>query len=408
MSPVEGTPSKDKSKLTREEREAQYKAVRDRIFSDFQESVPSENVSTGENSASMSRSSSSSGKRKGRKQKTPKDDGFEARSAFVQSYAPVHMAPAPLPLHSHYIEQAYPASYAGSPNGYASNMNYGTTPTQAYPGFDHHLSFGGTVNYAPNGNQQYGSSDSWPGMQAQPQNGYFNYAQPPTGFQQSLSPMVNQMSGPYMPQASPGMPQSSGWINAPFQNPYQQVNSSNTNMNGWSGYNPTSSVPNATPYPYGQLPTQPYGGSAPFNPQHPVPGSYSRSLFNPQTRSFVPSNASNRAGGRNGRKKHSPPSSQHQNSHVSRPLGSDLSAMSTLTSEGLDMSNSNASSPRPKEASLQQKYGAPANLPKKPPPSQVPSSYEVENMSNTTPRTGPFIIHGGSGAGAAAGGGSSG
>jgi hypothetical protein len=40
---------------------------------------------------------------------------------------------------------------------------------------------------------------------------------------------------------------------------------------------------------------------------------------------------------------------------------------------------------------LQQKYGAPANLPKKPPPSQVSSSFDVEHIINTAPSHGPSV-----------------
>ena len=54
ISPIEGTPNRDKSKMTREEREAQYKAARERIFGDFQELSVNEGASTGENSADLS------------------------------------------------------------------------------------------------------------------------------------------------------------------------------------------------------------------------------------------------------------------------------------------------------------------------------------------------------------------
>src|ERR1700728_859123 len=48
MSAAEATPSKDKSKLTREEKEAHYKAARERIFGDLP--ITTESNSTGETS----------------------------------------------------------------------------------------------------------------------------------------------------------------------------------------------------------------------------------------------------------------------------------------------------------------------------------------------------------------------
>lgn len=55
--------SKDRSKWTRDEKEAHYKAARERIFRDFQEAHPSEAMNV-ESSAAISRSNSSNGKKK--------------------------------------------------------------------------------------------------------------------------------------------------------------------------------------------------------------------------------------------------------------------------------------------------------------------------------------------------------
>jgi len=181
-SPMDSTPNKDKSKLTREEREAQYKAARERIFGDFQEPAPSESASTGEHSASMSRSSSSSGKRKTRKVKTPKDDSFEARSAFIPSYAPMNMPNMHHHYQPQYSEQTYQGPYPSS-DSYGLSMNYGTTPTQTFPSYDPSMSYNGNSRCAApygnnNSNHNFGPRASWDPSQPPASTNYFNYSQP--------------------------------------------------------------------------------------------------------------------------------------------------------------------------------------------------------------------------------------
>lgn len=130
---------------------------------------------------------------------------------------------------------------------------------------------------------------------------------------------------------------------------------------------------NGMSYPYGQLPPQGYGQAAPTNPQHPVPGSYTnaRSLFNPQTRSFVPSSNSGRNNARGNRKR----GTQTPNSSRSGATSGAMSPAPVQPQSGL--------SPKLKEDSLQQKYGTPANLPKKPPPSQNPPHYAGDHSSSS-------------------------
>lgn len=399
MSPVEGTPHKDKSKLTREEREAQYKAARERIFGDFQESVTSESASTGDNSASMSRSSSSSGKRKSRKHKTPKDDSFEARSAFVPSYAPLHVQHMQPQYQPQYPEQAYQGHYQSPSNGYGSGFNYGTTPTQSYPGFEPPISYNTNMGYVPNNNQQFVPSDSWSSMQPPSSTEYFNYSASSTGYQQNVSPMMGQNNGHFMPPGHSGLQQPQGWMNTQFQPAFQHPPiSSGTNMNSWSGY-PSTALGHTTSYAYGQLSGQTYAGSPAYNAQHPVPGSYSRSLFNPQTRSFIPSNAMGRVSGRNGRKKPSPPSSQNRGNPVVKTTATPepSGATNLPPPHRFDRTPSSSSPPNPQADSLQQKYGAPAHLPKKPPRSQISSTYDVDGINNATSSTGLDSINGGVG-----------
>lgn len=71
-----------KGRLTREERENRYKETRARIFKDFEGKEIKEGTTAAADDPGISRSSSTSGGKKNRKQRKPKDDGFEARSAF--------------------------------------------------------------------------------------------------------------------------------------------------------------------------------------------------------------------------------------------------------------------------------------------------------------------------------------
>ncbi|KAJ6140828.1 hypothetical protein N7497_011721 [Penicillium chrysogenum] len=79
------TPAKDRMALTREEREAKYHEVRERIFRDFPDSAKSDPAS-GDSNPNMSRSSSASGRKKNPRQRTPHDDSFEVRSQFNAYY----------------------------------------------------------------------------------------------------------------------------------------------------------------------------------------------------------------------------------------------------------------------------------------------------------------------------------
>ena len=421
LSPIEGTPNKDKSKLTREEREAQYKAARERIFGDFQESVTSESAaSTGENSASLSRSSSSSGKKKQRKHKTPKDDSFEARSAYVPSYAPLHMSHMQAQYQPHYQDQrVYQGSYQAPSSSYGATTNYGTTPTQAYPNFETSMQYNNTpMGYGPSNSQPFSPADSWSSMQTPSPNGYFNYSASLSSYQQNVLPMMSQMNNQYMPQSHPNMQQPQSWINNQYQAPYPLAqNQSSSNISGWPGYQPNHPMGNPVSYGHGPMLNQNFGGNTnqQFNAQNANSNNYSRSLFNPQTRSFVPNDATSRSGARNnGRKKPSPASSQNQSQNssiaaASKSFGSENSATPPPTRPFDTRVPINLSSPKPismKEDSLQQKYGAPAHLPKKPPPSQVMLPYDADSSNNNANEgsgisvlsiqtgTGPGIVEG--------------
>ena len=398
-SPPDGTPQRDRSALTREEREANYKAARERIFADFQESVPSEAASTtGDTSASISRSSSSSGKRKTGKQRRPKDDSFEARSQFIQgAYPTMSIAGQQSSCSGLYTEPAFSMQYAGNP---ANGPTFGSTPTQAYNGFENSMQYPSVPNYSNPMQQAYPPDEQWSNPHPpQPANYYgypVNQSQPVYAQGQPPLTGLNPYSQP-MGMAHP--PVSQNWGPNQFQGSFQQTPTlQNPQPVQWPSYNHSPSTAGANPYPYGQLPPQPYATPS-YPAQHPVPGSYNgnRSLFNPNSRSFVPSNTTSRSGGRNNNnRKKNGSSNSNQSGQLKQKASSNENAILNPQRPSQPASSS-SSSPGAKDLPLQQKYGAPAHLPKKPPPSQVPPQFEVDmqalKLGNNI--NGPIVINGG-------------
>jgi SUZ domain len=371
-SPPNVTSSKDRSKLTREEKEAHYKAARERIFRDFQEAHGSEN-STADTSANMSRSSSSSGKKKGHKQKAPRDDSFEARSSYVPGF----------PGMSHSAQNQYngPFGVSGYQSPYGAQtpdpmpaMAFGSNATPAYNQYDPSTTFPG-MNFSSSYPNQYGSNDGWSNPQSPPPGGYYNFGQQPASnysqYAPAMSPPVNQ----YPQIASPGI-QSPGqqWAPIQYQQPFQAQPpmqppmAQNGGLVSWPGYPPqANSHMQGGPYRYGQGPFQQYPSTPPSNHPHPLPGSYNRPAFNPQIRSFVPAGPNMRFGGQ---------------ANQVRPAISPFSGQGSISSQNTENPDSGvraSSAPNKAQESLQKKWGTPAHLPKKPPPSQVPSTFEIEN-----------------------------
>ncbi|RMD42501.1 hypothetical protein DV735_g2583, partial [Chaetothyriales sp. CBS 134920] len=390
MSPTEAsTPNRDRSKMTREEREAQYKAARERIFGNMDELAIGENNSTGETSASMSRSSSSSGKKKTRKQRTPKDDSFDSRSAFVAGYGGLHVQQTPVAYQPHsHNDLGNHHQYEPAQQAYGPQINYSSTPTQADPGLEHQMQFHHPPGACDHGqNPGCANPDAWSTMQSPAAAGsnFFNYPQHISGYGPAMSSMMHQINQPFGQQQQ-GWNNSSMYQNG-FQQPYGQQG---PNMN-WQVYQPA----------YSQQFMQAQGGmmQTAFGPntrnpmmgqyvqpgQHNVDSNYARqsSLFNPQTKTFVPSNGAVRAGGRgNNKKKHSPASAKPESHQTSlsksqQPPPPPTSLHSARQQDAVMMLPVSA---RPTHDSLQQKYGKPANLPKKPPPSQAPGHVEAGSV----------------------------
>jgi hypothetical protein len=403
-----GGKSKDKSAMTREEREARYREARQRIFGNTQSDETDLEVATSTEEKDASRSSSTSGKKKNKKQRNlDDDDGFEARSRYNAYYPGQYSAPG-------YTGDGtiYYSGFSGPmPNQQFAPMHPNASPPPGYAnGYPTMMPPDGQSQYA--WGQQYQQSNGpmmYPNYGAM-QNGYDISADFQRGMQSFQSAgMPNQMtpkmanasmagySDPYA-QPPPNLAMSTGW---PQQNAYAMPQ---------GPYGPTASgnrpvsapaqgpVPGS--YPYGQFPPPSFNGKANRN-QHPIPGSYQRQQFNPQSQAFVPGGRNmpfqmspNMGGGppqmmagygglsmpATGQMPHqmqrpSPPTASPQTfgsphvmqgaNHMPVNPNSSPSSQPTLSSQGLTQQNSSV----PAQSSIA-KYGTPSNLPARPPPTQ--------------------------------------
>jgi len=243
---------KTKEKLTREEREEAYKQARERIFG------KEDKASESNDGEEMSRASSMSGKDrsnlgkrvKASKQRRDDLEGFDSRSQYTAYYGHPHQ-PNWSPQYVAVGNPQYPTPMPG----YQQSMT-GTYPnaTQAYPpGMP-------ATGYAQFNNSQNPPAQPQPARYPAPQGMMAAYGQSAGAVQQQQQPQAwVQPSQSFHSQTPPS--------------PYQHRSS------------PTPMAP-AVPYAFGQLPAH----VNPHNPksQHPIPGSYNRHAFNPQTQSFVP------------------------------------------------------------------------------------------------------------------------
>ncbi|KAF2491152.1 hypothetical protein BU16DRAFT_530705 [Lophium mytilinum] len=292
-----GDEGKDKSALTREEREARYKEARQRIFGavEAEENEATAAAAGLNEETDMSRSSSASGKKKGKKQRNYDDDGFEARSRFNVFY--------PQPFS--------PPAYTGDP----ATAYYGQYPPvtmqtpQQFPAMGPTASPAAYNGAYPAMHQDSQPQYGWPNQGFQPSNvpaSYNNYTGAiPTGydlpadFQRSMSfqppPMPSQvtpkMSVPTMAHYQESYRQQTmptqQWPQAPQQHGFQMNAQFSQNNLGDRPMSASGHGPVPGPYPYGQFPSAGFNG-AKNRSQHPLPGSFNRQQFNPQSQAFVP------------------------------------------------------------------------------------------------------------------------
>lgn len=411
------TPAKDRQALTREEREAKYQEARERIFRDFPESKSSDSPNSGDQSAEVSRSNSRTGRKKHR-QRTPHDDTFEARSQFSAYYAGVQYSTAQMPFGGMVHEASYVSQnnyIMGHPSSAGMNFAQNNQATGMYPpqthasGFPHY-----PMALPPQGNWQNGPV---------PVPQYTNF------HQGNQLPMMTQQqsstrSSPAMPSYSlpngiqyPQSPPS--WSQTPYQPNYPSPTAQrNPQAVHWPNVPPNAMTSAPVSYPYGQAQNQAYPQNSGNNPQQPVPGSYVRSSFNPQSRSFAPGVGLSQP-------RYSDPMAPSQPS----------TAYSAINSPWMGQENANRFSNQnqanikpPINTSLGQgsgpgrqmenqnsiaKWGTPSHLPPKPPPSEVPYDFDriprpstvpSQNYTNSTPtiskpgtsssNSGPLVVGG--------------
>ncbi|KAF2741993.1 hypothetical protein M011DRAFT_522442 [Sporormia fimetaria CBS 119925] len=406
--------SKERTALTREEREARYREARQRIFGNKEpgEGEGNETGMSGD-SKDVSRSSSAAGRKKTKKQRNY-DDDFEARSRFNAYY------PQPYGMPGYGADQA--VYYSGYPGPIQTTQFAGMGTPSGYPGYQGMVPQDGPNSYGAWPGQQFGSTSPTTPYSGYPA-GYDLSADFQRGMQSFQSAGVPSQITPKM--ANPSM--------AAYPDTYSPQSMSMNN--GWSP--PYSTMPytngarpmagpmppsNPSQYPYGQLPVPPYNG-LPDRNQHPLPGSFNRQQFNPQSQSFVPGSrpapyqmtptmvqATN--AGLNGHLNYAVPGASPAMPHTQAfsssshgPRSSDPSAglFETATSSRSAATQSHTESGSNAENSSIAKWGTPAHLPPKPPapaPLQgpkfaMPPSGSPQPKGPTNTQTGPAIARSG-------------
>lgn len=392
-SPTDSNLAKDKSAMTREEREAKYKETRERIFG-----PESEIIDGNEAVNELSRTSSRNEKKK--KKHKNNDDGFDARSLYnayypsmqhpVTTYDQTAASPAyysPYPVQGgNMLSQPGPVGTAMLQQGFQQGYNPMSTP-QGFPamtsqnsaqnGYDvqtanvHAISYNQpiTSHYHPSMQQDVGMGQSSPVISSPAVSNHGQFSRP-----QSQSQLSDQQ-----------------WSQNTYSYPYpQQRDQQQFFPSPVQGPNPMAGVA-SVPYQYGQLPLQPSMQGA--RAQHPLPGSYKSQTFNPQTRAFVPNGGSvppqmaqhgNNAGHstRNlSGNQYSPyiqqTSPYHQGPPMSVPASYSFSQEPKAYGTRKSSTQTNGThSPVPSSLS---KWGTPSHLPPKPPPPEVPSMLEAQH-----------------------------
>ncbi|KAL8942946.1 MAG: hypothetical protein Q9216_001361 [Gyalolechia sp. 2 TL-2023] len=404
VSPTESSISKDKSTMTREEREAKYKETRERIFKGFPDADSTDVVTNNETGLGISRSSSANGKRKTRKQRNL-DDGFEARSHYTAYYPTMQytgpaydQTSAPSAHFNSGIPQQYPS--LGDPNSMNPTMYppmYGSgyqsmpsTPGYPVPVQQYPMTGNSTMN-GPNQMQPF------PGYVQQMPYQYYQQPQPSPALGQH-SPIVSSPALSNSAQLS--RPQSQApdqqWASMAYQYQCQHQYQYQQPKNQQPSYLPQNQSHNTVQgaqtvqYQYGQLPCPPnLPGS---RNAHPLPGSYNRQqALNPQIRSFVPTSSSQPSPfightAQDASLNHQYPSMSGNapgpppnipSNHTTHVAGILQFGSFTPTSEPKSLpsrkGHSNLVEGHTPGKSTLAKWGTPANLPPKPPPPDPPS-----------------------------------
>ncbi|KAG8622820.1 hypothetical protein KVT40_009331 [Elsinoe batatas] len=278
---------KNKFPATREEREARYEAARLRILGSAKPAEEAAVLTAPSKDKDDSTSNSVVGKKKNRKQRTDSEDGFEARSAYSM-YAPGSVAQIPKAQPYQHVENmpAHPGQHGQHPqyipspygNGYAPHMepNQAQHHWQPQPYYAEPPQMPQTWSQDQYG--QYHLANQMQNMSIQQPNMMPGYGNP---MAQGHSPQYGSPSQMQAYPVYPTMPQAYAEpYSGPFPpQPYQNGHSYQTGQ-------PYQMV--QQPYAYGMLPGHSSGSGKRQNPNHPLPGSFNRQYFNPQSQSFVP------------------------------------------------------------------------------------------------------------------------
>lgn len=395
------TPAKDRMILSREEKEVKYQKARERIFRDFPESKSSDSTS-GENN--ISRSSSASGRKKTYRQKTPHDDSFEVRSQYNVYYPGVHhYTNGPVPYNLSTNDGSFPnqPSYVVGPGMSPASMTY-VQSNPNNPMYSGPVNMNAVPQYPAAVSPQTTPNSPWQGgnmPQQSPFAGYTSMNQPSMMGQQSnkSSPALNNYA---VPNSAPYQHVPPNWTSHPYQGNFQQSSYRNQPAH-WPTYPPQSIASSPTSYPYGQFPGQHIKpGMQNHSGSHPLPGSFNRSLFNPQTRSFVPSGrhpAKNNQYGMN--------SYMGGQNSMQPPQWSQFPETNSRNFEPSALPGYNTSRvPSTGNRDSIAKWGTPSHLPPKPPPSEVSSDFDLKHRGTTghpyaantvpNPNNGPLVVSG--------------
>lgn len=400
------TSVKDRLILTREEREAKYQEARERIFRDFPESRSSDN-SAGDQ-GNMSRSSSASGRKKTHRQKTPHDDSFEVRSQYNVYYPGVPYTNGPVPYQVAVNDPTLhnQPSFMVGPGITPPNMGYAPSvqTNTMYSGHMHSM-----PQYQMPPSPQMPPAGPWPNgnMPQQPTfPGYTPIAQPPVMVNPQAPAKSSPVLGNYAVPNTMQYHQPAGhWPAPPYPGNFSQGAHRNPHPVHWPNY-PPQQLPSPPSYPYGQFSAQPLAPGM-QNVTHPLPGSFNRSLFNPQTRSFIPGGA---------------PLGRHPSRNNQLAMNPSYQGISTIPPQqwpgfpdaaGRNQESAGYSGNQPSRGMPYgnrdsiAKWGTPSHLPPKPPPSEVPSDFAIRSRSgsvsastygnNVLPngRNGPLVVSGG-------------
>ncbi|EZF30938.1 R3H domain-containing protein [Trichophyton mentagrophytes] len=421
------TPSRDRASLTREEREAKYQEARERIFRDFPESK-STDTGSGEQSADVSRSSSRTGRKKATKPRSPKDDGFEARSQFNAYYTSPQLPGGPAVYHNSAHHGAIPPQnyYVMAQNPPGGGMHH--YPQQMSPS-------GHGPMYAPSGGMNgfppYSGPQTHPGQNNWQQSGGHQGYNQYQHHQAQVSPMMAQRSATVPSPRAPAYstpnhsqyPQPTpGWAPTPFQPGYPPQTMARSPPVHWPNMPPNTMAAGQAPYNQGMGSPQPF---IPSKLAHPAPGSFSRSRFSPQSRSFAPTSNS-QAGYFGGDSPSSQYTSPHFNNHPrsnsrdSKPGMNPSPPSHYFKSKGTPPNMVGQPQQQPtygRQTDTQNdsiaKWGTPSHLPPKPPPPETPYPSDAANPNPNRPvgvtspplaskpppsetKTAPFVVSGAS------------